>query len=252
MADQVRAPVAIRVMRPYSSEDAFLEHELETLTRTSIVLVGAQSRPQGVVLRFEVVLENGTSVLRGEGRVVGHKANAFGESAGLTLRFTRLDTRSKALIDRAAMMRDEKTRAALGSAAPASPSKPPAPIHPAQNKIPVDLTPPPAPTAIAKVATPPVLAQTREAPAARISQLVADTGPERAPMATAPDVPSPQPSEPILVASTGEIPAVSAARAAELVGGLTDREAVLTRLRERRRGLTDARMTEIFALKRRG
>jgi hypothetical protein len=215
-------------MRPYSTEEAFLERELETLTRTSIILVGAQSRPQGVVLRFEVVLENGTSIMRGEGRVVGHKPNAFGDSPGLTLRFTRLDTRTKALVDRAAIMRDEKTRAALGSAAPPPPHVAPAPVHVAASKIPVDLTPPPAPVAAAAVATPSSLAAA-----------IADALPK--------DVPPPQPSEPILVASTGEIAAMTPERAASIA----NREEVLDRLRERRRGLTDARMTEIFALKRR-
>jgi len=226
MAEQVRQPVAIRVMRPYASEEAFLEKEIDTISRTSIVLVGAQSRPQGVVLRFEVVLENGTSLLRGEGRVVAHKPNAFGDSPGLTLRFTRLDTRSKALIDKAAALRDAKQRAALGSAAPAAPSTPPPAVKPAQNKIPADLTPPPMPVAIAS-----------KAPS------VVPTAPI-APPAVAPPAPT---SEPILVASTGEIPASAVGKAL----AIANREQMLDRLRERRKGLSDARMTEIFALKRR-
>ena len=216
MADQVRAPVAIRVMRPYASEDAFLERELETLTRTSIILVGAQSRPVGVVLRFEVVLENGTSIMRGEGRVVSHKPNAFGDSPGLTLRFTRLDTRTKALVDRAAILRDEKTRAALGSAAPPSPSKPPPAVAVPQHiefrtHIPADLTPPPRPVAVAASAAPVAIASVR--PPADAAPIV---------------VPPPQPSEPILVASTGErCPPMTAERAA----AITNREEVLDRLR---------------------
>ncbi|MEO7109609.1 MAG: hypothetical protein ABI183_04140, partial [Polyangiaceae bacterium] len=153
------------------------------------------------------------------GRVVGHKPNAFGDSPGLTLRFTRLDTRTKALVDKAAVLRDEKTRVALGSSAPASPSKPPPPVHPAPARIPVDLTPPPRPVAIASVPPP--------TPAAAI-------------------VPPPQPSEPILVASTGEMPALSPERATSIA----NREEVLDRLRTRRKNLTDARMTEILALKR--
>jgi hypothetical protein len=164
--------------------------------------------------------------MRGEGRVVGHKPNAFGDSPGLTLRFTRLDTRTKALVDKAAALRDEKTRVALGSSAPASPSKPPPPVHPAPanipRNIPADLTPPPRPVAIGSV--PPAAA----APATAVA-------------------PPPQPSEPILVASTGEMPAMSAERAASIA----NREEVLDRLRSRRKNLTDARMTEIFALKRR-
>ncbi len=110
MADEGRQPVAIRIARPYPSEEAFLEHELDTLTRTSVVLLGAQSRPQGVVLRFEVTLASGAPLLRGEGRVVGYKPKAFNDEPGLTLRFTRLDPRSKALIDRAAALRDARAR----------------------------------------------------------------------------------------------------------------------------------------------
>jgi hypothetical protein len=99
-------PVAIRITRPYATEEEYLEKELETLTRAGITLLGAQSRPQGVVLRFELVLTSGVVLMRGEGRVLGFKANAFEGLGGLTLRFTRLDTRSKALVDRAAALRE--------------------------------------------------------------------------------------------------------------------------------------------------
>ena len=110
VADDARSPVAIRITRPYSSEDEFLACELETLTRTSIVLLGAQPRPQGVILRFELALATGTPLVRGEGRVVGYKERAFEDTPGLALRFTRLDSRSKSLIDRAAAMRDARNR----------------------------------------------------------------------------------------------------------------------------------------------
>src|ERR1700674_2024048 len=101
-------PVMIRVARPHATEDELLENELETLTRTSITLVGAQPRPQGLVLRFELVLSSGQVLVRGEGRVVGYKPNVHYGMGGLTLRFTRLDTRSKALVDRAAALRDRR------------------------------------------------------------------------------------------------------------------------------------------------
>ena len=111
MADEVKPPVAIRITRPYLGEDEYLEREFDTLTRTSVVLVGAQSRPQGVILRFEVVLTSGISVMRGEGRVVAFKPAAYGGEPGLTLRFTRLDSKSKALVDRAAALREARIRA---------------------------------------------------------------------------------------------------------------------------------------------
>ena len=124
-------PAAIRITRPYASEDDFLEKELETLTRASITLLGAQARPQGVVLRFELVLTSGAVLMRGEGRVVGFKADAFEGLGGLTLRFTRLDTRSKALVDKAAALREKRrpsTRPQFLDASPERlPPPPPAP-----------------------------------------------------------------------------------------------------------------------------
>src|SRR5258708_33945224 len=101
MTADARPPSAIRITRPYASEEEYLENDLETLTRTGITLVGAQPRPEGVVLRFELSLSTGQVVLRGEGRVVGFRGNAHQGLGGPALRFTRLDLRSKALIDQA-------------------------------------------------------------------------------------------------------------------------------------------------------
>jgi hypothetical protein len=126
VAENIRPPVAIRIVRPYESEDEFLEHELETVGKTSVILIGAHSRPTGVILRFEVTLASGATILRGEGRVLAHKENAFRGQPGLSLRFTRLDPKSKALVDRAAAIREAK---AAGDPAPMSvrPSAPPEP-----------------------------------------------------------------------------------------------------------------------------
>lgn len=117
-----RPPVAIRIVRPYDSEDQLLENELETIGKTNVVLIGAHPRPTGVILRFEVTLQSGATVLRGEGRVLAHKENAFRGQAGLSLRFTRLDPKSKAVVDRAAAMREAKS--------PSAPPRPPAPSAP--------------------------------------------------------------------------------------------------------------------------
>ncbi len=103
-----KQPVAVRIARPYDNEDDFLDGEIDTLTRTTVLLVGAQKRPDGVVLRFEITLRNGTALVRGEGRVVAYKEKAHQGEPGLLLRFTRLDSKSKALVDRAASRRDGK------------------------------------------------------------------------------------------------------------------------------------------------
>lgn len=115
MAENPRPPVAIRIVRPYETEDQLLENELETIGKSNVILIGAHPRPTGVILRFEVTLSSGATVLRGEGRVLAHKENAFRGQAGLSLRFTRLDPRSKAVVDRATAMREAK-----------GPSRPPA------------------------------------------------------------------------------------------------------------------------------
>ena len=127
VADELKAPVAIRITRPYATEDEFLEREFDTLTHTSVILLGAQSRPQGVVLRFEITLKSGDSILRGEGRVVAYKERAYGGEPGLTLRFTRLDSRSKSLVDRASALREARVRGSVmaPAAKPAEPVPPP-------------------------------------------------------------------------------------------------------------------------------
>jgi hypothetical protein len=119
VAENSRPPVAIRIVRPYDTEDELLEHELETIGKTSVVLIGAHPRPTGVILRFEVTLASGPTVLRGEGRVLAHKDNAFRGQSGLTLRFTRLDPKSKAIVDRATAMREARAQDGITSSRPA-------------------------------------------------------------------------------------------------------------------------------------
>ncbi len=103
-----KPPVAVRITRPQASEEEFLEQELDTLSRTGVILLGSQARPQGVVLRFELALTSGALLMRGEGRVVGYRDDAHAGLGGLVLRFTRLDTRSKALVDRATALREQR------------------------------------------------------------------------------------------------------------------------------------------------
>jgi hypothetical protein len=118
MAENPRPPVAIRIVRPFQTEEEFLDNELETVGKTSVILIGAHPRPTGVILRFEVTLASGATVLRGEGRVLAHKESAFRGQPGLSLRFTRLDPKSKALVDRAAVLREQRLAATSGTEPP--------------------------------------------------------------------------------------------------------------------------------------
>ncbi len=139
MAEEPRPPVAIRVVRPYKTEEELLEAEGETITKTTVVLLGALHRPQGVVLRFELTLAGGEPLIRGEGRVTAYRERAHGDQPGLALRFTRLDPKSKAFVDRAVAQRE----AALITEAPppAPPSEPSEPSEPASDGPLVGSTP---------------------------------------------------------------------------------------------------------------
>lgn len=209
-------PVAIRVVRPYASDDELLENELETLTRTSVTLLGAQPRPPGLVLRFELVLSSGQTLVRGEGRVVGYKPNAHLGIGGLTLRFTRLDTRSKAFVDKAAALR-ERRRPSAGQPAEAPRSIPPAPPSDQDRS-----------SALSGPDLPPSLeAPPRAAPTSVLPPAIA-----RSPSAAPPAIArSPSVAPPAIVQSASVAPPALA------VPATRDRDALLERLRARSKAL---------------
>jgi hypothetical protein len=222
VADESRAPApapAIRITRPYASEEDYLKGEIETLTRTSITLLGAQQRPQGVVLRFEVVLSTGQALVRGEGRVVGYKPNALHGLGGLTLRFTRLDSRSKDLVDRAAAIREKRRSSAppAGGEMPAAPRSTPPP--PGATSLAPPL--PPAPSAPHFV---------QDAAEGRIAPPPPRTTPKRA------EEPARSPT---------------AANRAGAVPAPPDRDALLERLRSRAKALDVATVRDILDRRRR-
>ncbi|HSQ62010.1 MAG TPA: hypothetical protein VLM85_02305 [Polyangiaceae bacterium] len=198
MAD-AKPPVAIRITRPYQTEDEFLRHERDTISRTGVTLVGAQRRPDGAVLRFEVALASGVPLLRGEGRVVGYREPAHGHEGGLSLRFTRLDSKSKALVDRIAAMPKRSMPPPLPAAArrsvapppmPAPPPPPPAPSSDSLNgvpEIPVSSSdvhavpvPPPEPEPAAEAASEPAAEAASEPAAEAASEPAAEAAPEPA------------------------------------------------------------------------
>lgn len=121
-------PVSLRITRPYDHEDAFVAAEARSLGRAWVVLAGTGPHPIGEVIRFEIALSNGVAAVRGEGKVIAYRVRGDGRRpAGLELKLTKLDARSKALLERAA--------AARGSIRPAARSLPPPTVSP----------PPPAP-----------------------------------------------------------------------------------------------------------
>jgi hypothetical protein len=141
-------PIAIRVVRPQETEEAWFEQELGTMTRSSLLLLGVGTRPAGTVLRFEVTLKSGKPVLRGEGKVV--EMRAFEGTEGLLVRFTKLDPKSKQTVDAAHTKRGLEFRARTQSftneAEPLSEAQP-APLSVAQPEPVPAAAPMPVPAA---------------------------------------------------------------------------------------------------------
>lgn len=92
-------PLAIRIQRPYETEADLLAAEAGTLTRSTLLLLGAKNRPPGTPLRFELVLRTGAAVFRGEGKVVEYREESGYGVPGLLVKFNRLDARSKKLLE---------------------------------------------------------------------------------------------------------------------------------------------------------
>ena len=120
-------PAGLRVVRPYRDETELLVAEASAFTRSGVVLIGTPNRPVGVVLRFEIVLSDGTSVMRGEGRVVEYRAGSSGDDGALAVRFTRLDLRSKEVLDRAIARRELQGQRVHSVAPPAWSESEPSP-----------------------------------------------------------------------------------------------------------------------------
>ncbi|HMJ15555.1 MAG TPA: hypothetical protein VK524_29265 [Polyangiaceae bacterium] len=98
-------PVALRIVRPYASEDEFLAGDLWTLDAKGALLVDQGPLDAGTLVRFDVVLTNGERLIRAEGKVVKYVEPSAARPGGLRVRFTRFGGSTKTFIDRAIALR---------------------------------------------------------------------------------------------------------------------------------------------------
>src|SRR5215470_3705105 len=164
------APTPLRVRLPFRSEDEFVASYGAHVGRDGFFLATKAPKAVGATLLFDLILADGTSLLRGEGVVV--RSNASGERPGMTLRFVRLEAAGKALVERIV-----SGRPARGSA-PAE-----AQAHPSA------WAPPAGPSATA-------IPRSREARPAHREAWAPPVAPFRAPVPAAPPpAPEPEPDE---------------------------------------------------------
>ncbi len=100
MSLQGQNPIPIRIRLPYSTDEEFVEKYGTNVARGGIFIATRALKPEGTLLQFELVLSDGARLMRGEGVVAKAQVDDGGARAGMTLRFTRLDAASKALVDR--------------------------------------------------------------------------------------------------------------------------------------------------------
>jgi uncharacterized protein (TIGR02266 family) len=101
-----RATTSMRIKLKYPDIDTFIQKYAVNISRGGIFIATKQPKPVGTNVRFEFLLANaeGTSVIRGEGQVQWtreYDPEAPTRAHGMGVKFTRLDSDSQALVERA-------------------------------------------------------------------------------------------------------------------------------------------------------
>ena len=94
-------PVVVHVVRPYTSEQDYLNAEAWTIDQRSMLLIDAEALPGDTAVLFDIALADGQKPIRAEGRVVGMVRESGGRPGGMRVRFKRFGAATKAFIERA-------------------------------------------------------------------------------------------------------------------------------------------------------
>lgn len=116
----------LRIRLPFATEDEFVERYGVHVGKGGIFIATRAAKPEGTPLSFELVLADGAKLMRGEGVVHEVLVDEQPGRSGMTVRFTRIDARTRSLIDRIVAVREGAARA----------EPPPAPAVPEQPEPP--------------------------------------------------------------------------------------------------------------------
>lgn len=111
--------IVIHVLRPYASEEEYLEHEGSSIGSKSMLLIEQPPLPVDTTVLFEITLSGGQKPIRAEGKVLSYLEAEGDRPGGLRIRFKRFGAATKAFIDRAVALRGEPRPSLLPEAASA-------------------------------------------------------------------------------------------------------------------------------------
>lgn len=150
-------PLVVHVVRPYATEQEYLQEEAWSIDARSMLLVDVEPLPADTAVLFDIALADGHKPIRAEGRVVGAVAPDGARPGGLRIRFKRFGAATKAFIERAVKLKTaqgEPERARqVGAERPSAPEGERVSLVEIERLSAVDLEPP-SPAA-APVAPPP-------------------------------------------------------------------------------------------------
>jgi uncharacterized protein (TIGR02266 family) len=129
--------VPLRIRLPFATEAEFIERYGLHVSRSTLFIATRSPKPVETVLTFELVLSDNSRLMRGEGQVQKLTEDTQQGRSGMLLRLTRVDAKTKELIDRILALRPPGL-AGSGRGTPP-------PLAPPVTLIPTASTPTPAP-----------------------------------------------------------------------------------------------------------
>ena len=116
--------VPLRIRLPFATEEEFIEKYGAHVTRGGVFIATRHGKPEGTPLSLELVLQDGVRLMRGDGVVQKLLVDEQLGKSGMLVRFTRIDTRTKGLID---LILERREGIKNPEPPVSSPSQPPSP-----------------------------------------------------------------------------------------------------------------------------
>jgi uncharacterized protein (TIGR02266 family) len=98
-----RAPIALKVRYKSATVDEFLEHYSEDISRGGTFIKSKKPMAVGTLLKFELQLKDESRLIHGVGRVVWKREPdeaTDGNPAGMGIKFIKMDSESRALVQK--------------------------------------------------------------------------------------------------------------------------------------------------------